>query len=213
LQNPHQTAQPSPKRLPVNGLQLQQYQWYYRDFWIASLAAARGEKHSEFVQAIGIASTSMPEIHLFNGPENAPAALPILMPSKTVDRFPHHVERNGCAVSDAAEPAERRKRARMEVHWPLCFSLPGTAGLLETVTHNLSSDGFYCLAGTIFIPGEIRECTLGVPTHHPHCEVRVLPLKCKVRVIRVEALGGNGLFGVGCRIEDYRFAGGGNGSA
>jgi len=39
----------------------------------------------------------------------------------------------------------------------------------------------------------------------------VLPVQCKVRVIRVEALGESGFYGVGCHIEDYRFISSPNG--
>ena len=93
----------------------------------------------------------------------------------------------------------------MQVHWSLSFYQAGSTATVESTTHNLSSDGFYCVANTQFVPGEIRECTLGIPVLHPDTGDRVLPVKCKVRVIRVEILGESGLYGVGFRIEDYRF--------
>ncbi len=61
------------------------------------------------------------------------------------------------------------------------------------------------MANTAFIPGEIRECTLSVPTHHSPGDNRMVPVHCRVRIVRVEALSERGLYGVGCRIEDYRF--------
>jgi hypothetical protein len=100
---------------------------------------------------------------------------------------------------------ERRRRTRLQVHWPICFLRTATTGRVETETHNLSSEGFYCLANTAFVPGEIRECTLGVPVHHPGDGDRVWPVLCRVRVIRVEALSEHGFYGIGCRIQDYRF--------
>jgi c-di-GMP-binding flagellar brake protein YcgR len=102
---------------------------------------------------------------------------------------------------------ERRKRARAPVHWPLCFARQGTADLVRTTTHDLSSHGFYCIANAGFVPGELRECTLVVPTHHPNGGRPALPILCKVRVVRVEVLGESGFCGVGCEIEDYRFLG------
>ena len=101
---------------------------------------------------------------------------------------------------------ERRRRARIHVHWPLCFVPTGVAKTVETVTHNLSSDGFYCFTNTTFVPGEIRECTLGVPTRDPISGPKLLIVQCRVRVIRVETLGGNSRYGVGCHIEDYHLA-------
>ena len=115
------------------------------------------------------------------------------------------VEAEGATGIKATIEPDRRKRVRMQVHWPLLFSRPGTTEMVTTVTRDLSSDGFYCLADTTFLPGDTVECTLGVPTRHPRHGDRVLAVQCRVRVIRVEALQEFGRFGVGCRIEDYRF--------
>jgi hypothetical protein len=125
------------------------------------------------------------------------------MVSKTAEiRLPT----SGIHTVDTPEPAlrERRRRIRVHVHWPVRFFLEGTEETVDTVTQDLSSDGFYCQASTVFVPGEIRACTLGVPTHHRNGG-GIRPVLCKVRVIRVEALGADGLYGVGCRIEDYHF--------
>lgn len=134
------------------------------------------------------------------------------MLSKSVDCLPTYLDTR---LLDQPETIikDRRKRARVQVHWPVCFIRTGTSGCVETVTHDLSSDGFYCLADTAFVPGEIRECTLSVPMHRPYSGDRVRPVLCRVRVIRVEALGEDGAYGVGCRIEDYRFASSGNSDA
>jgi len=108
---------------------------------------------------------------------------------------------------------ERRKRTRVQVHWQLCFYLPESTETVNAVTQDLSSDGFYCQANSVFIPGELRICTLHVPTHDPNERDFVRPVLCRVRVIRVEALAEQGLYGVGCRIEDYSFVGDSNGSS
>jgi len=92
----------------------------------------------------------------------------------------------------------------MRVHWPLLFHRCGTAEAVETVTYDLSSDGFYCFASTPFVPGECRVCTLTVPTNHPKSGGGVVLVECKVQVMRVQ-LNDDGRYGIGCRIEDYRF--------
>lgn len=45
---------------------------------------------------------------------------------------------------------EHRRRARTQVHWPILFLITGSRGgaPIETITENLSSDGFYCLCPT-----------------------------------------------------------------
>jgi len=102
------------------------------------------------------------------------------------------------------ESGDRRRRSRIQVHWPLRFLNGDTTDIVETVTRDLSSDGFYCLAKMPFVPGEFKACTLGVPTSHPRGNERVLSVECTVRIIRVQVLD-DGLYGVGCRIEDYHF--------
>jgi len=99
---------------------------------------------------------------------------------------------------------ERRRRPRATVRWPLHFYQLGSTETLQTVTHNLSSEGFYCVIGGKFLLGETRECTLTVPAHRPQSGYQMLTLHCTVRIVRVELLGNEGTVGVGCRIEDYR---------
>lgn len=98
---------------------------------------------------------------------------------------------------------ERRKRVRVQVRWPILFSQTHFDDVVQTVTHDLSSNGFYCTATATFIPGETLECTLILPTRSPIGRP-VLRMLCRVRVIRVEAAGESGLWGMGFQIEDYR---------
>jgi hypothetical protein len=128
------------------------------------------------------------------------------MPVKTVV--------SDCQYSDIpqtteTEPAsrERRKRLRARVHWAISFFRLDNSDTVETVTQNLSSDGFYCRVNTVFVPGEVYPCILSVPTHYPYGGNQVQPVQCRVRVIRVEVLGAEDSYGVACRIEDYRFVG------
>jgi hypothetical protein len=102
---------------------------------------------------------------------------------------------------------ERRRRHRAQVHWRLRFTEPCGNGELECVTRDLSSEGFYCVASAPLIPGEIHSCTLTVPTHNRNGGGPVVCVQCKARVVRVEAFPQNGTYGIGFRIEDYRFVG------
>jgi len=105
---------------------------------------------------------------------------------------------------EKARTMNRRKRTRAQLHWPLSFPLTGTTETVQTMTQDLSSDGFYCIANARFVPGEARHCTLLVPTYHPGGENSPLHVLCKVRIIRVEVTGERGFYGVGCQIMDYR---------
>jgi len=125
------------------------------------------------------------------------------MEPRLINRLPADLE--SLEMPEKSFARERRKRARAQVHWPLSFSRPGTSEIVHSMTHDLSSDGFYCIANAIFVPGETRDCTLAVPTRHPQGGVRAVPVLCKVRVIRVEVKDDDGSYGVGCQITDYRF--------
>jgi hypothetical protein len=93
----------------------------------------------------------------------------------------------------------------MLVRWPLLFR-DAPAAVVDTVTENLSSDGFYCLTAVPFVPGDIRFCTLTAPACDPEDSRGMILVECRVRVVRVQALSERGLFGMGCRIEDYHVA-------
>ena len=99
---------------------------------------------------------------------------------------------------------ERRKRVRMQVHWTIRFLRNGNDGAHETVTRDLSSEGFQCLTKMAFVPGESAACTLGVPANDPKDARRMLMVNCKVRVVWVRATD-DGYYDMGCRIENYRF--------
>ena len=124
------------------------------------------------------------------------------MASLPINRLPSDVEMP--ESPEKARSLNRRKRTRAQLHWPLSFALTGTAETVQTITQDLSSDGFYCIANARFVPGEARHCTLLVPTHHPGGENSPLHVLCKVRIIRVEVTGERGFYGVGCQIMDYR---------
>ena len=92
----------------------------------------------------------------------------------------------------------------MQVHWPIRFLKSGSAENPDTVTENLSSEGFHCLTKAPLVPGELSMCTLGVPAHDPKDVNRMLLVECKIRVVWAR-IADNGFYNVGCRIENYRF--------
>ena len=100
---------------------------------------------------------------------------------------------------------DRRRRYRARVHWPVQFLRRDDSDFLTTETQDLSSDGFYCRSKTVFAPGELVDCTLQVPAHRPRASGGMLPVKCRVRIVRVDEPDSQGLHGIGCRIEDYQF--------
>jgi len=105
---------------------------------------------------------------------------------------------------DTAGPIERRSRTRMRVHWRVCFWGGPLTEAVETVTRDLSSDGFYCFCKVPFVPGERLACRLRIPGFQFEAGALNVELECRVRVIRTEEANGDGSFGVGCRIEEYR---------
>jgi PilZ domain-containing protein len=99
---------------------------------------------------------------------------------------------------------ERRKRERTMVHWPVRLFRNGGQDAVDTITRNLSSEGFYCFSSTAFVPGESIHCTLRLPSHDT--TGRTLALHCRVHILRVEAVNREDTFGIACRIDDYHFS-------
>lgn len=119
--------------------------------------------------------------------------------------------RAGRGVPDMAKSvhAERRSSGRVSVHWPV-FLYPNKSGedAVQTITENLSSQGFYCLSRKPFSVGELLLCTLQIPMND--FGAGASHLECQVRVVRVEKDAPADQYGIGCRIEDYRFIPGGD---
>ncbi len=109
------------------------------------------------------------------------------------------------ATMNAIIPPDQRRRPRMRVHWPLRFYRSSGPATVETMTQDLSSDGFYCLARGQFVAGEALACVLGVPTYHPNTGHMVW-VECRARIVRVAPAAEEGCCGIGCRIEEYRFS-------
>lgn len=123
------------------------------------------------------------------------------MSANLIDVFTARASARETAVIDGAYRPERRRRARTQVHWIVLLRLRG-GDTIETVTQNLSSNGFYCFCPTALPPGESLLCTLKVPVYDPKGDERPLALECTVVVMRAEAAA-DGFFGIACMIEDY----------
>ncbi len=111
---------------------------------------------------------------------------------------------NGNNDPAISAPDERRDRRRVRVHWRvLLFRGPTDEDAEETITENLSSDGFYCFSARLFSAGELLFSQLHLPTANSGCGASYL--ECRVRVVRVEKHRANDAnYGMACRIEEYR---------
>jgi c-di-GMP-binding flagellar brake protein YcgR len=98
---------------------------------------------------------------------------------------------------------ERRKRRRIRLHWPVQLLRRTTDKTIRTTTLNLSSDGFYCFSPEALDLGEVIRCTIAIPSHDGE-----LRLRCRVRIVRVEADPANGGYGMGCQILQFSIASG-----
>jgi hypothetical protein len=81
-----------------------------------------------------------------------------------------------------------------------------TAPVIETVTRDVSSEGFHCLSRVPLIAHETVGCSLTIPSLHPERAEAPMVLECQVRVVRIDPPDEQGYFGIACRIEDYRLA-------
>jgi hypothetical protein len=102
---------------------------------------------------------------------------------------------------------ERRRRARTTVHWPVLLFHDKHDEAIETLTEDLSSDGFFCMSRKVLLPGETLACAIRVPSYSPAADESGRLLECRVRVVRSGPGNSEGNFGIAFRIEDYRFVG------
>jgi hypothetical protein len=114
---------------------------------------------------------------------------------------------NGTGGINAGTVIERRKRVRTRLHWPVLMfrNRPGE-GAIESVTRDLSSNGFYCLTRVPLTEGEELICSIKIPTHDPYGKHSERTLECRVHVMRVVSQESKDSFGVACRIEDYHLS-------
>jgi hypothetical protein len=120
------------------------------------------------------------------------------------EAIPEYPAHNAVGSKEEQHP-ERRKRPRTLVHWPVLLFRDHGGEVIETTTQNLSSCGFYCLLGSSVTAGEFLFCRLQVSLPDAARRKSFGVLECRVRVTRAEPALAEGLFGIACRIEDYRF--------
>jgi len=91
---------------------------------------------------------------------------------------------------------------RTRLHWRVSLFRKHRSLAIETLTQNLSSEGFYCRSEMAFTPGERLMCTLAVPIQNRRGKEEERRLECEVRVIRVDSSGE--AYGIAFQIENYR---------
>jgi hypothetical protein len=94
---------------------------------------------------------------------------------------------------------DRRKRARVALHWPMRLFRQSGEPPIESLIENLSSEGLYCITSEPFKSLDRLQCEIIIPatlgSESP------IVLKCRLTIRRVEHL--RNYFGLGCHIEDY----------
>lgn len=97
---------------------------------------------------------------------------------------------------------ERRKWPRVLARWPVYLSRKTDPHLLETVTRDMSSGGFYCAVPEPYLLGEPVECYIVIPTQVSYTRKEELCLRGRAKVVRLESLDPEG-YGIACQLEDY----------
>lgn len=97
---------------------------------------------------------------------------------------------------------ERRKRLRFPLRCRVLFFRKSSDAIADAVTQNVSSAGFYCLSLNPLSVGESLTCLLMMPSYGVARD-QSFRVECVVRVVRMEKANEEGLFGIGCQIDDY----------
>ena len=90
------------------------------------------------------------------------------------------------------------------MHWPIVLFRQGSSEVIESVTQNLSSNGFCCHSETLFAPGEVLVCAIKFPSYDPSGHGRPGVLECRVHVERAEPDETGNFYRIACHIQDYR---------
>jgi hypothetical protein len=94
---------------------------------------------------------------------------------------------------------DRRRRPRIPARWKVYLSRESDAYRIETVTRDLSSEGFYCWIPEPILPGQTLSCMLMMPSLGSFGEQ--ICLKGKIQVMRLENVKEG--YGIGCQIQEY----------
>jgi hypothetical protein len=125
-------------------------------------------------------------------------------PMRGLEPFPEYSVLKPSVEVEMPVQRDRRRRLRADVRWAVSIRRHSSRTPIESITDNLSSEGFYCVCDEPFFPGEFLECMILAPTHTRNGLRECLGLRCLVQVVRVESLAASGRCAIGCHIEDYR---------
>ena len=100
--------------------------------------------------------------------------------------------------------ADRRRRPRLRLSYPLRLFRPGDDAPIHTTTEDVSCEGFYCITQFKSSPLDILECELEIPSKDSGLSTgdRII-LHCQVRVVRVVPRTADSTFGLACQLADY----------
>jgi hypothetical protein len=102
-----------------------------------------------------------------------------------------------------ARKSERRIRPRAALQLVVHVSRAGGLRTVSGKTSNVSSQGFYCLVQEPLESGQRVECTVVIPIPKSGKPDAAVWLKCRARLLRVEAVAGDNPFGIAFLIEEY----------
>jgi hypothetical protein len=155
-------------------------------------------------------SIAPPEVGPANGSEIAITA-PAAMFTKAAGQHAPLVGMDKPMEPEHANQHDRRRRVRTKLRWlVLIRARDGEA--VESVTENLSSQGFYFFSSRPFVCGDMLRCWMTIPTYDPTGISGRVAMECEVQVVRSEVGPDKGLFGIACQMKDYHLAWTGNGS-
>jgi hypothetical protein len=105
-------------------------------------------------------------------------------------------------LSKSLSVGERRNSTRLKLTSAVRIHRRGELQAVETVTEDLSSEGFYCISERPFSPHEWLECELTISSAQPSAPLdKGLVLRCTAEVVRLLPAGPR--FGLACRFENY----------
>lgn len=99
--------------------------------------------------------------------------------------------------------ADRRRRPRLLLTWTIYLTSSSDPNRIEGRTKDLSSDGFYCFVPECFAVGNEVSYTLVVPAGIAALQKSLVILDGRAEIVRIEPVE-SGVYGVACRVRDYK---------
>lgn len=103
------------------------------------------------------------------------------------------------------EFADRRRRPRLRLAYPLRLLPADRRSSIETTTVDISCEGFFCLTESTLKLREKLDCELVIPAgkDDPEALEETIVLRLHAEVVRIVRHSSDSPFGIGCRIADY----------